>query len=161
MSQRVREEELPRLRDRYLRRGRQGRSKLVDEVCEQWGYSRKHALKLLGGKAGWGGDPLVRKGRPPRYGPEVSAVLEAIWRVAEQPCGKRLKVILPLWLPYYEQEHGPLEAALRQKVLAVSPAQIDRLLAPKKSGGKGLCGTRPGTLLRTQIPIRTDNWDIN
>jgi hypothetical protein len=49
---------------------------MIDEVCEQWGYSRKHAIKLLGAQAGWGGDPTVRKGRPPKYGAEVVKVLE-------------------------------------------------------------------------------------
>ncbi len=56
MSRGTREELLPRLRQRYVNRGREGRGRLVDEVCEQWGYSRKHALKLLNGKAGWGGE---------------------------------------------------------------------------------------------------------
>lgn len=47
-------------------------------------------------------------------------------------------------------------------MLAISPAQIDRLLAPRKVrvGHRGRCGTKPGGLLQTQIPIRTDNWDI-
>ena len=35
-------------------RVREGRSRLIDEVCEQWKYSRKHAIKLLAAKAGWG-----------------------------------------------------------------------------------------------------------
>jgi hypothetical protein len=41
-------------------------------------------------------------------------------------------------------------------------AQIDRLLAARKTrvGHRGRCGTKPGGLLKTQIPIRTDNWDI-
>jgi hypothetical protein len=57
MIQRVREEMLPRLRQRYVNRGRQGRSRMIDELCEQFGYSRKHAFKLLHARAGWGGDP--------------------------------------------------------------------------------------------------------
>jgi hypothetical protein len=69
MSRKVSDEMLPRLRQRDAGRGREGRSRLIDEVCEHWGYSRKHAIKLLGAKAGWGGDPAVRKGRPPTYGP--------------------------------------------------------------------------------------------
>ena len=64
MSQKIREEMLPRLRQRYLERGREGRSRLVQELCEQFGYSRKHAIKLLNAKAGWGGNPSVIKGRP-------------------------------------------------------------------------------------------------
>lgn len=162
MSRKVAEEMLPRLRQRYVGRGREGRTRLVDEVCEQWGYSRKHAIKLLGAKAGWGGDPGVRKGRPPKYGREVVEVLWRIWKVAEQPCGKRLKALLPEWLPHYQREHGGLAAGVRKGVMEVSAAQIDRLLAPRKAqaGHHGRCGTKPGGLLKTQIPIRTDNWDI-
>lgn len=162
MSRKIAEEVLPRLRQRYAGRGRDGRTRLIDEVCELWGYSRKHAIKLLGAKAGWGGDPNLRKGRPPTYGEPEADVLWTIWKAAEQPCGKRLKALLPIWLPHYEREHGKLEGGMRKKVLAISPAQIDRLLGRRKVrvGHRGRCGTKPGGLLKTQIPIRTDNWDI-
>lgn len=162
MSRKIAEEVLPRLRQRYAGRGREGRTRLIDEVCEQWGYSRKHAIKLLGAKVGWGGDPAVRKGRPPTYGDKEGGVLWTIWKAAEQPCGRRLKALLPAWLPYYEQEQGKLAPELRGRVLAISAAQIDRLLAPRKAraGHRGRSGTKPGGLLKTQIPIRTDNWDI-
>jgi hypothetical protein len=162
MSRKIAEEVLPRLRQRYAGRGREGRSRLIDEVCEQWGYSRKHAIKLLGAKAGWGGDPAVRKGRPPKYREPELEVLWSIWRAAEQPCGKRLKALLPQWLPHYEGEYGKLGPDRRAKLLAISASQIDRLLAPGKVrvGHRGRCGTKPGGLLKTQIPIRTDNWDI-
>lgn len=163
MSQKVREEMLPRLRQRYAQRGREGRSAMIDDLCEQFGYSRKHAIKLLGGKAGWGGEIGVRRGRPPIYGPEVAEVLAEIWKAAEQPCGKRLVEMVPLWLGHYESEHGPLSGSLRKKIKSVSGAQIDRLLSPLKAriGCKGRCGTKPGSLIKTQIPIRTENWDVN
>lgn len=48
----------------------------------------------------------MRKGRPPKYGSEVVEVLWRIWKVSEQPCGKRLVEMLGLWLPHYEAEHG-------------------------------------------------------
>lgn len=162
MSQRMRMELLPRLRQRYASRGRAGRGLMIDELVEQFGYERKHAIKLLGAKAGWGGDPKVRKGRPPKYGPEVTEVFWRIWRVSEQPCGKRLAEMRALWLPHYEARHGRLDAALRGRVMSASAAQIDRLLAPRKAhgGARGRCGTKPGGLLKTHIPIRTDNWDI-
>ena len=95
MSRKVAEEILPRLQQRYMGRGREGYKRMIDEVCEQWGYSRKHAIKLPGARAGWGGDPDVRKGRPSNYGSEAVKVLWRIWKVAEQPCGKRLKTGLP------------------------------------------------------------------
>lgn len=163
MSQRVREEMLPRLRQRYVNRGREGKSRLIDELCEQFDYSRKHAIKLLNAKAGWGGKLGSLKGRPPSYGAEVVEVLKRLWQAAEQPCGKRLAALRQGWLPYYEEEHGKLSSGVRRSVLKVSAAQIDRLLRPykAKAGARGRGGTRPGSLLKTQIPIRTDNWDIS
>lgn len=162
MSQKVREEMLPRMRQRYKQRGKQGRGVMLDELCEQFGYSRKHAIKLLGAKTGWGGDPKVRKGRPAAYGLEVEQVIMRIWKAAEQPCGKRLAQLRELWLPGYEKRYGLLDREIRSKVLAISAAQIDRLLARHKvRGGKGRCGTKPGGLLKMQIPIRTDNWDVD
>jgi hypothetical protein len=85
-----------------------------------------------------------------------------IWLATDQLCSKRLKVALPLWLPYHEQLHGPLDPDLRTKLLAVSPATLDRLLRPIRAryGGKGLGGTKPGSLLRQHIPIRTTSLDL-
>ena len=160
MSQTTREELLPRLRQRYGIRNREGKGRMLDKFCEQWQCDRKHAIKLLSGKVGWGGQLGVKRGAPARYGPDVVKVLEEIWRVGEQACGKRLKSMLPLWLPHYEAEYGKLGSKLRAQVLKISAAQIDRLLAPRKVRARGLSGTKPGSLLKTQIPIRTDNFDI-
>ena len=104
----------------------------------------------------------MRKGRPPEYGPEVVEVLWRIWRVAEQPCGKRLVAMLELWLPHYEAEHGKLSAKVRKQLRAISAAHVDRMLAPRKAQSKhrGRSGTKPGSLLKHHIPIRTDNWDV-
>ena len=98
-----------------------------------------------------------------RYDGEVLEPLKAIWLAAEQLCSKRLKAALPLWLPFYEQERGPLAAPVRKKLLQMSAASIDRLLKKERARyrGKGLCGTRPGGLLKHQIPIRTDNDDVD
>ncbi len=160
MSHKTREELLPRLRQRYAIRNREGKGRMLDEFCEQWQCERKHAIKLLGGKVGWGGHIGVKRGAPETYGPKVIKVLEAIWRVAEQPCGKRLKAMLPLWIPHYEEIHGRVGVKLRHQILKISAAQIDRVLASKKVRIRGQCGTKPGSLLKTQIPIRTDNFDI-
>jgi hypothetical protein len=67
-----------------------------------------------------------------------------------------------LWLPFYEGEHGKLTDEAKAKLLTISHATIDRLLKPNKVKykRKGLGGTKPGSLLKNQIPIRTDNWDI-
>ncbi len=135
MSQKIAEELLPRLRLRSTGRGRKGRSLLIDELCEQWGYSLKHAIKLLGAKTVGAATPPCAKG--------VSPNTTSRWR---RCCGG----------------FGRLGKDLRSRVLSISAAQIDRLLAARKTrvGHRGRCGTKPGGLLKTQIPIRTDNWDI-
>jgi hypothetical protein len=155
---------LAQARARYQNRGKEGRRRLLDEVCALCGYERKYASKVLaGGRAIVGRGGRRRGGSPARYGAAERAVIKVIWLTAEQPCGKRLRPALPLWLPYYEKRHGPLAEALRRRVLGASAATLDRLLAPCRValGSRGRCGTRPGTLLRSQIPIRTEHWEVS
>lgn len=128
------------------RAGREGRSKLIDEVCEMCGYERKHAIKVLGGKLPVAGADRASRGDPRcRYGDAERHVLKVIWMASDQPCGKRLKALVELWLPHYEAERGKLEAGHRERVLSPSAATMDRLLAPCRvaSGSRLRCGPRP------------------
>jgi hypothetical protein len=155
---------LEQARWRYAKRGKEGRSRLLDEVCALCGYERKYASKVLRGKRAIAGSSgRCRGGSQAVYGSAEREVIKAIWLTAEQPCGKRLKAALGLWLPHYEKREGALSEALRSKVLTASAATIDRLLVPCRValGSRGRCGTRPGTLLRSQIPIRTEHWDVS
>jgi hypothetical protein len=161
MSREIKDDLLPRLQVRYQRRGRAGRSLMIDELCHDYGYERKYVIKLLGGKLP---QPTGRKkpGPSPQY-PSIEPVVRTIWLAAEQPCGKRLKPALSLWLPHYERHHGRLSSPARELLKEISSATLDRLLGPARSAHplRGLSGTKPGSLLRTEIPIRTDNWDIH
>jgi hypothetical protein len=160
MGQKSKKEYLLAIWDRYQRVGRRFKSKILDEFCAVCGYSRKYAIGLLGRKPG-----RRRKKPGPRrqYDGQVLEPLKTIWLASEQMCSKRLKAALPLWLPFYEQEHGALAEPARKKLLKISAATIDRLLQKERARyrGKGLCGTRPGGLLKHQIPIRTDNDDVD
>jgi len=161
MSREVKAEWLPKLRMRYARRGREGKSRILDELCEDYGYERKYAIKLLG-------DCLTppsgrrRPGPEPRYG-LIEPIVRQVWLSAEQPCGKRLVPILHQWLPYYERRFGRLSFRQRKLLLAVSAATLDRLLAGARAEypDRGRCGTKPGSLLRSEIPIRTGTWDLS
>ena len=160
MSQKSKKEYLRIIWDRYQRVGRRFKSKILDEFCEVCGYCRKYAIGLLNRKPG------ARRKKPGPKAKYDAAVLErltAIWLLGEQMCSKRLKAALPIWLPYYEQANGALPSPVRDKLLKISPAAIDRLLKPVRARypGKGLSGTRCGPeALKHRIPIRTDNWDI-
>lgn len=146
----------------WFSRSRKEKSRLLDKLCQEWGCHRKHAIRALRGDR----TPRSRKkpsGPKPRYEVEVFLKpLKAIWFGTDQMCGKRLKKALPLWLPSYEATYGELAKETRNKLLKMSPSTMDRLLrfVKLKHKRRGLAGTRPGTLLKTQIPIKTDHWDV-
>ena len=156
MSLSAKRESLARLHGRYQRAGRPHKQRILDEFCATCGYHRKSALRLLH-------RPLAaptaraRPGPKPTYDPVVlRPVLKAIWLASDQLCSKLLKAALPAWLEYYERHHTPLPDDVQAKLRAIRPAQIDRLLRPVRVGQpkKGLSATRPGTLLRHQVPTR-------
>jgi hypothetical protein len=160
MSKELRSQWLPKLQARYAGRGREGKSRMLDELCEDHGYERKYAIKLLSAAL------PVSSGRV-RPGPErryelVEPVVRQIWLTAEQPCGKRLAPILRQWLPYYERRFGELSGRQRQLLGHASAATLDRMLAPARAQfRRGRGGTKPGSLLRSEIPIRTGTWDLS
>jgi hypothetical protein len=95
MSARSRKEVLEQARQRYAKRGREGRSRLLNEVCELCGYERKYAIKVLSGKrAIVGSNGHKRGGSQTIYGVAEREIIKAIWLAAEKPCGKRLKAAL-------------------------------------------------------------------
>ena len=134
---------------------------MLDELCADYEYDRKYAIKLLSSSLAVGSG----KGHPgpERRYDEIEPVVQYIWLKAEQPCGKRLVSILRQWLPYYERRFEPLSRRHRKWVGQISAATLDRLLAPARAQhvGRGRCGTKPGSLLRSEIPIRTGTWDLS
>lgn len=150
MSLRSKREYLGRIYGRYQRAGREHKSRILDEFCEVCGYQRKFALRLLH-------RPLRGKRRRPGPKPtydrqRLLPPLKEIWLLAEQPCGKLLKASLPLWLPFFPK----LQPAVSKELLAISAATLDRLLKPARfeHRRRGLCATKPGTLLRHHVPLR-------
>jgi len=159
MSQITRQEVLVAKRDRYARAGKEHKTKIINELVELFSYHRKAAIRALQLR------PVIAApfvlGRPKEYDPDqLRPPLKAIWLAALQPCGVRLKACLPDWLPAYEADHRRLNADVRQALLAASRATLDRLLIPARIEHRRRATTRPGTLLRHQIPIRTE-WAEN
>ena len=99
----------------------------------------------------------VRYQRARKYDQKVLKTLKMIWKILDYLCGKRLVAILPELAPISER-HGELkvDANTRERLIQISAATIDRLLEPerRKHRLKGRCGTKPGTLLKHQIPIK-------
>jgi len=89
------------------------------------------------------------------------SLLGAVWEAAGYPWSVRLKAILPNWMPWIRQRYQP-SAETERQLLRISARQIDRRLAGKKSQCKRrLYGqTKPGTLLKHHIPVKTDSWNV-
>jgi hypothetical protein len=159
MSQTTRKEVVTKLRRRYANAGAEHKRKLLDQVQELLGYHRKAAIRALRAPRIEPG-PRVITGRPVSYEPErLLPYLRPIWRATDYACGRRLVAMLPEWIPAYEEHERKIPAEVRDKLLEASGRTLDRLLEPLRVQGMGRCLTRPGTLLRQQIPIRGSVWE--
>jgi hypothetical protein len=159
MSQTTREEVLKKLRRRYESAGQEHKRKLLDQAQELLGYHRKSAIRALRAPARRPG-PVMLSGRPVTYEPGLLVRwLRPIWQASDYACGRRLVAMLPEWIPAYEQHERAMPGEAREKLLLASARTLDRLLEPLKGQGQGRSLTRPGTLLRQQIPIRGSVWE--
>jgi transposase InsO family protein len=147
---------------RYQAASKRGKGLILDELCANTGWHRSHARKAL--RAALQPKIVTPRGpRPVKYGPDVIEALTFCWTVLGMPAGKRLAPML-----------GELVAVLRSfgelsidndtaaLLVSMSAATIDRRLADERARGKirGRVGTKPGSLLKSQIPMRTwADWD--
>jgi hypothetical protein len=159
MSQPTRTEILKKLRRRYESAGAEHKRKLLDQAQELLGYHRKAAIRAMRApRVVWG--PRSITGRPVKYEPSLLVPwLRPIWQGTDYACGRRLVAMLPEWIPAYEQHERRMPGEVREKLLLASGRTLDRLLEPLRAQGTGRSLTRPGTLLRQQIPIRGSVWE--
>ena len=159
VSPAARQQYLQQMRDRYVVAKRAARSALLDEAVAMTGYHRKALIRRFTRPLG---PRRRRRGRPRRYGPTVVAALRALWRAAGYPWSVRLKALLPVWLPRARRPSAP-DAGRGERSCARSvrgrwtgscrrtSAQVRRRLYGR---------TKPGTLLKHHVPLRTDRWDV-
>ena len=163
MSHKEKKAYLAAIRKRYRKGNKELKSRILDEFCAVCKYHRKYASNLLWQPFRKKRSKTKKRGKRSIYNQSyILEPLTKIWLSTNQMCSKKLKAALPIWLPFYEDEYGQLLEESKNKLLVISASTIDRLLKPNKAKfkRKGLCGTKPGSLLKNQIPIRTDNWDI-
>jgi len=140
------------------------KSRILHEFCQVCDYHRKYAIsKLLAFKKYRRKQPPCRKpGRPSQYHhPDLIQALKTIWIATNLICSKRLKEAIPKWIGPYQLSFGYLHADILKKILKISPSTIDSVLKPIRHEfrGKGRSTTKPGLLLKSQIPIKTKQWD--
>ena len=161
MTKRLVKEYAAAVRDRYYRSNKLEKKKILDEFVEVTGYHRKAVIRLLLKEPKPKGKPL---GRPGRYN-QVVEPLRVIWEASDRLCSKRLKPFLPEMIQVLRQK-GELKinADIEAQLMKLSPATIDRLLESVRQvgGRKPLSTTRPGSILKNSIPIRTfADWQEN
>lgn len=163
MSPLARWEYMKTVHERYSKaQGRRQKGLILDEFSKTYLCHRKSALRMLNAAP-----PAAR--RPPRakrgsiYSRgRLPVIIEKLWQASDFLCGQRLKPAIIEWLPEIRQQFStsPQEECL---LLSIGSATIDRLLQSKKLRLKRrIYGTtKPGSLLKHHIPIRTDFWDVD
>ena len=161
MSQNSKKEYLKRIYPRYQKAGSEEKRRILDKFCANCGYHRKHAIRLLNGPPPGAKQPRKRRSRRVTYGSQLLAILQAVWEAADYPWSARLKALLPEWMPWMRRRFR-LTPELERQLLAISPRTMDYRLRPLKGKlRRRLYGrTKPGTLLKHHIPLKTDHWDV-
>ena len=160
--------------NRYKNASKKEKSAILDEFVNLTGYNRSYACWLLSseGKTLHLSSGLAIKGAHDKKSPKavtriyddlVVSALVKVWTIMDQICGKRLAPILPEIIPILESfGEINLDLTTRDKLMVISASTIDRLLSSerKKLSFSSKTKTKPGTLLKNQIPIRTfSDWD--
>ncbi|MBB3955527.1 hypothetical protein GGR38_002481 [Novosphingobium sediminicola] len=147
--------------ERYRSSDREQKGRVLDEFVSVTGYHRRHAMRLLR----FSSAAAREKARPGRqiYDEAVRAALIVLWETSDRLCGKRLKPLVPILIEAMEGHgHHSLDPAVREKLLQMSAATIDRALRSARDAAPGRRRRRgvAGSELRRSIPIRTfTDWD--
>lgn len=144
------------IRGRYQRASKEEKGEILSEFAKTTGLHRKSAIRLLNRPTPRG--ITKRRGRKPDYGPAVIEALRSVWEASDCICSKRLRPFMPEMVRILRRcGDGSLSAEIEAKLCQMSAATMDRSLgAWKLRGGRHpLSTTRPGSVLRSAIPIRT------
>jgi len=151
------------VRERYLRADKKDKGKILDEFVNVTGYRRKSAIRLLHRRRQ--GVPRRRRGRPKKYGSYAIEALKLAWEATDRICSRRLQPFLSELVRVLRQ-HGErcMTADIEAQLCQMSSSTIDRLLRPYRrlGGRRPFTTTKPGSLLKKSIPIRTfADWEEN
>jgi hypothetical protein len=162
LSLATRRELIEAIAERYHSGTRIDKKRILDEFIEVTGFHRKHAIRALRRVQGKKGNATEQATRTRVYDEAAVTALTLLWEAADRICGKRLKEAIPTLIDAMERHgHLQLDTAIRQRVLVMSAATMDRLLKPiRESGKQGRRRTTINTPLRKSIAVRTFNdWN--
>ncbi len=167
-------------RKRYAKATKKEKTKILDEFVAFTKYNRCYAARILrlykgkvigysriaGRKVKYviGKDKKIKRKGKKIYGYDVFLKLKKIWAIYDFICGKRLAPFMAEAVAKLEcHKEIDLSPNVRKKLIKISASTIDRMLKKVKERyriGKGRSGTKPGSLLKKAIPIRTfSDWN--
>lgn len=153
----ARRELIRAVRERYQDEGATQKGRILDEFVEVTGYHRKHAIRLLNGRAELA-PPAGGAGRPRLYDEAVREALVVLWEASDRICGRRLHALLPTLIPALEHHgHMTLAPAIKEKLMTASAATLDRLLVQTRATVRAVTRPRPRAKPKVQrsVPVRT------
>jgi hypothetical protein len=163
MSTKSKKEYLHEISGRYIKSDKEGKQKILDEFCNVCGYNRKYAIRLLNQVPS-----MIIKTIKKRAGPKkkyhtegIKKFLKTLWIRTNLICSTRIKACIPIWIQWYKKDVFPLSKEDEELLRKISPSTIGRILKTfrGKYQKRGLCTTRPGSIIRQLIPIKTDQWN--
>lgn len=145
----------------YKQARKRGKTVLLDKLMKMTRYSRKHLMEILPNPSH---KLRIKRVRQSPYLP-VFKLLKKLWAVGNYACGERLAPMFPIYLSALKRhEHWIVSSEEKTLLCRISPSTIDRMLRHERRrlGGKSRAKTKPGSLLKNQIPIRTfADWTEN
>ena len=149
---------------KYLRSSKKDKSKILTALAETTGLTRGHLIRVLSRQYEYENNRIKSgRGRKPAYGIAHKRILVEIWTLLNYPSSRRLKAALPVVLDNLEQSgHKAFDPNFKKELIQLSHGTIDRLLKHDRKSIRpfGLSTTKPGSLLKNQIPVRRGTeWD--
>ena len=162
MSQKSKKELIKKAKGRYLKSCKEAKGKILDELCANTSLHRKYLIERLSAGIDLNFVSPINRKRKEIYTANDIHYLKKIWTIFDYPCGQRLEPMMREYIAVLENfKELTIPNSIKEKLLKIKSATIDRRLEKFKTirHKKVFSMTRPGTLLKKNIPIKTSSWD--
>lgn len=162
MSLKSRKELVKKAKGRYLKADKQEKTKILEELFQNTGLNRNYLTQILSATVDLDYVNPINRKRRETYDANVIHYLKKIWTIFDYPCGQRLAPMLPEYISVLEKfKEITLLDSIKEKLLKIQSATIDRRLIKFRTfrHKKVFSTTKPGSLLKKNIPIKTSSWD--
>jgi hypothetical protein len=154
------EEYTEMMRERYVRHtGKRARGALLDEFCKSTNMERKYAIKVMRGQRRKGPSGVPR-GASCVYSIADLVIIKSVWLHSGQPCGKRFAgEMIVLWLKSWQKHNRALPTATRKRIEGISASQLDREMAPYRSGARKRRVASSGlAAMQREVAVHCEPW---